>query len=241
MHHITSYLYLYVKIVLTDKIPFVLNMGIPLGIALLYSPANVETMSVTAYTTYLSYFWVYIILATYLNGIAIELVRMREHGLMKTYVMISGNKYTYMLAIGLAQLLFATLSLFLFTTIVTLVHGHFTLGYLVVPLLLLASSIPFAFASVALTLLPLKVSSLIKFANLFAFPLFVLAMKQPDVWFGYANPFYALLQLSFGIAHVVESVELTFNLGTTLVALIGYVAIGLFAMRRFSLISSVTR
>lgn len=241
MHQISSYFFLYIKIVLTDKIPFVMTMGIPLGIALLYSPPDVQTMVASDYTMYLSSFWVYILLATYLNGIGLELARMREYGLMKTYVMISGNKYTYILAILSAQLVFAAISLSLFTIVVTLVHGQFTFSYLVTPLLLLLGSIPFALGSVALTLLPVKVSSLMRFANLLAFPLFYLAIKQPDVWFGYANPFYALLQLSLAIAHIVAQVDVSFNLMMTLFALAGYVFVGLFAIQRFNLISSVTR
>lgn len=241
MHHISSYFFMYMKIVLTDKIPFVLTMGIPLGITLLYSPPDVRTMAAADYAMYLSYFWVYIILATYLNGIALELARMREYGLMKTYVMISGNKYTYILAILLAQLVFAAVSLSIFTTVVTLVHGQFTLSYLIAPLLLLLGSVPFALGSVAFTLLPIKVSSLMRVANLLAFPLFYLAIKQPDVWFGYANPFYALLQLSFAIVHTVAQVDVSFNLMLTLFALIGHVFVGLFAINRFNLVSSVTR
>ncbi|MCT4782707.1 hypothetical protein NQG63_05580 [Exiguobacterium himgiriensis] len=232
---------MYIKIVLTDKIPFVLTMGIPLGIALLYSPPDVRTMAAADYAMYLSYFWVYIILATYLNGIALELARMREYGLMKTYVMISGNKYTYILAILLAQLVFDAVSLSIFTTVVTLVHGQFTLSYLIAPLLLLLGSVPFALGSVAFTLLPIKVSSLMRVANLLAFPLFYLAIKQPDVWFGYVNPFYALLQLSFAIVHTVAQVDVSFNLMLTLFALIGHVFVGLFAINRFNLVSSATR
>ncbi|WP_260564077.1 hypothetical protein [Exiguobacterium himgiriensis] len=241
MHHISSYFFMYIKIVLTDKIPFVLTMGIPLGIALLYSPPDVRTMAAADYAMYLSYFWVYIILATYLNGIALELARMREYGLMKTYVMISGNKYTYILAILLAQLVFDAVSLSIFTTVVTLVHGQFTLSYLIAPLLLLLGSVPFALGSVAFTLLPIKVSSLMRVANLLAFPLFYLAIKQPDVWFGYVNPFYALLQLSFAIVHTVAQVDVSFNLMLTLFALIGHVFVGLFAINRFNLVSSATR
>ncbi|TCI51912.1 hypothetical protein EVJ24_12320 [Exiguobacterium sp. SH1S21] len=241
MHQITSYFFLYAKIVLTDKVPFLLTMGLPLGVALLYSPPNIGTMTSAEYATYLSYFWVYIILATYLNGIALELARMREYGLMKTYVMISGNKYTYMLAILLAQLLFAAISLLLFTVVVTLVHGHFTFGLLASPILLLLGSFPFALGSVVLTLLPVKVSSLMKFANILTYPLFLLAVKQPDVWFGYANPFYALLQLSLAVVHGVTQVDVSFNLITTILSLVGYVIVGLFAMNRFNLVSSVTR
>ncbi|MFN4215183.1 hypothetical protein [Exiguobacterium sp.] len=232
---------MYIKIVMTDKIPFVLTMGIPLGIALLYSPPNIGSMTVAEYATYLSYFWVYIILATYLNGIALELARMREHGLMKTYIMISGNKYTYILAILFAQLIFAAISLSLFTIIVTFIHGQFAFSYLVAPLLLLLGSIPFALGSIVLTLLPVKVISLMKFANLLAYPLFFLAIKQPDVWFGYANPFYALLQLSLAIVHTVAQADVSFNLVMTLFALVGYVFVGLFAMNRFNLVSSVIR
>lgn len=241
MHQITSYFFMYAKVVVSDRVPFIFMLGIPLAIALLYSPPNIDTMTPAEFSTYLSYFWVYIILATYLNGVALELARMREHGLMKTYVMISGNKYTYVTAIILAQLLFATISLIIFTVIVTLVHDQFSFGLLVTPLLLLLGSLPLAVGCISITLLPVKVSSLMKFANILMYPLFLLAVKQSDQWFGYVNPFYALHQLSLALLHGVTQVDVSFNLVATLLSLTGYVVIGLIAMKRFNLVSLVTR
>ncbi|MBR3216664.1 MAG: hypothetical protein IKF69_09575, partial [Exiguobacterium sp.] len=172
MHQITSYFFMYAKVVVTDKVPFIWTFVIPLVIALTQSFSDIRQATTAEYYPGLSYFWVYIILATYVNGVGMELARMREYGLMKTYVMISGNKLTYVIAVILAQLLFASISLTLFTTVVTLVHGFFSFKLIATSLLVLIGSIPFAVASVAITTLPVKVSSLGTFANILMFPLF---------------------------------------------------------------------
>ncbi|WP_215144489.1 hypothetical protein [Exiguobacterium qingdaonense] len=241
MHQITSYFFMYAKVVVTDKVPFFWTLGIPLVIALTTPLSGVQQATPAEYYGQLSYYWVYIILATYVNGVGIELARMREYGLMKTYVMISGNKLTYVIAVILAQLLFASISLLLFTTVVTLVHGFFSFTLLVSALLVLIGSIPFAVASVAVTALPVKVSSLGTFANILMFPLFLLAIKSPDQWFSFLNPFYSLHKFALGLLHLTTQVDLSFGVWATFLSVLAYFIIGAIALKRFSLVSLMTR
>lgn len=241
MHQITSYFFMYAKVVVTDKIPFIWTFVIPLVIALTQSSSDIRQATTAEYYPGLSYFWVYIILATYVNGVGMELARMREYGLMKTYVMISGNKLTYVIAVILAQLLFASISLTLFTTVVTLVHGFFSFKLIATSLLVLIGSIPFAVASVAITALPVKVSSLGTFANILMFPLFLLAIKSPDQWFSFFNPFYALHEFALGLLHLTTQVDLSFGVWATGLSALGYFIIGAIALKRFSLVSLMTR
>lgn len=241
MHQITSYFFMYAKVVVTDKVPFFWTLGIPLVIALTTPLSGVHQATPAEYYGQIAYFWVYIVLATYVNGVGIELARMREYGLMKTYVMISGNKLTYVIAVILAQLLFASISLLLFTTVVTLVHGFFSFKLIATSLLVLIGSIPFAVASVAITALPVKVSSLGTFANILMFPLFILAIKSPDQWFSFLNPFYVLHEFALGLLHLTTQVDLSFGVWATFLSVLGYFIIGAIALKRFSLVSLITR
>ncbi|MBR3062152.1 MAG: hypothetical protein IKG65_07055, partial [Exiguobacterium sp.] len=98
-----------------------------------------------------------------------------------------------------------------------------------------------AVASVAITTLPVKVSSLGTFANILMFPLFLLAIKSPDQWFSFLNPFYALHEFALGLLHLTTQVDLSFGVWATFLSVLGYFIIGAIALKRFSLVSHITR
>lgn len=241
MHQIKSYFLLYIKIIFTDKIPFIWMLALPLVIALFNGPNNTTDYSREDILSYLVLFWVYIILSSYLNGVGLRLAHMREHGLMKTYIMISGNKYTFIGAVILAQLLFSAVSLLIFTTVVTLVYGFFSIGLLAGSLIVLLCSLPLAVASIAITLLPAKNSSMTTIVNILLYPLFLLAINQSSHLISYLNPFYAMKQAALGVSNQVLQTEIPIELLATSGALFCYFILGLYAMKRFNLLSIVTR
>ena len=241
MNQIKSYFYLYVKIILSDKVPFLWTIGLPLLIGFMYGPKGDDTFGRTEFFTFISLFWVYIILSTYLNGIGLQLARMREQGLMKTYIMISGNKYTFVFAVILAQIMFAGISLLVFTSIMTLYYGYFSIVILLVPILILLISIPFAIASAAVTLLPAKISSMTTLANILLFPLFLLARELPDHFLSFINPFFTMEQAALGILDATLQVGLDSHLSFTIIFIIIYFVLGVISLRRLNLISLVTR
>ncbi|MCY1690982.1 hypothetical protein OVA29_10140 [Exiguobacterium sp. SL14] len=154
MYSIPSYFKLYLKIMLTDKIPVFWSLIFPLILAFVFGSRLDFTES--SFLSFLALFWGYILLSIYVNGIGLQLARMREHGLMKTYIMIYGSKIGCILALVLVQLVFAAVSLTVFTTILMLVFGFFSPLTLLLAYLVLLLSIPLAFASIALTMLPLR-------------------------------------------------------------------------------------
>ena len=239
MNQIKSYLRLYLKIMLKDKVPLLWTIGLPLGIALLYGPR--EELNQSDFLLFISFFWVYIILSIYLNGIGLQLSRMREHGLMKTYIMISGNKFTFVIAVIMAQVIFAFVSLVVFTSVVTIIYGYLSVEMLLMPILLLIASLPFAIASTVITLLPIKISSMSTLANILLFPLFLLARELPDHFLSYLNPFFALEQNALWIINVVTSLDIKFNIALTLIATLIYFVIGFVSIKKLNLVSLVTR
>lgn len=60
MHQITSYFFMYAKVVVTDKVPFIWTFVIPLVIALTQSFSDIRQATTAEYYPGLSYFWVYI-------------------------------------------------------------------------------------------------------------------------------------------------------------------------------------
>ena len=239
MHAIQSYFILYLKIMVTDKIPFLWTIGLPLVLALAYGTQNDFTYA--DFLSFIPLFWGYIILSTYLNGIGLQLARMRERGLMKTYIMISGDKLSCILAMILVQVVFAAVSLVFFTVTVSLVTGFFSFQLIGLSLLVLLGSLPLAFASTLLTLVPFKISSMATLANIVMYPLFLVSTRQSEQWFSYLNPFYTIRQLSFEILHFFKDLDASVNGLTLLLALILYLLSGLFAIKRFNLLSILTR
>lgn len=239
MYSIPSYFVLYFKIMLTDKIPVFWSLIFPLILAFVFGSRLDFTES--SFLSFLALFWGYILLSIYVNSIGLQLARMREHGLMKTYIMISGSKIGCILALVLVQLVFATISLTVFTTILMLVFGFFSLSTLWMAYLVLILSIPFALASIALTMLPAKISSMATLLNIVMYPLFLFANSQPDRWYSYLNPFYSVKTVATSVIHLSTTTDATPSLLLISVTLLIYLVLGVFAITRFNLMSLLTR
>lgn len=237
MYSIPSYFTLYLKIMLTDKIPVFWSLIFPLILAFVFGSRLDFTEN--SFLSFLALFWGYILLSIYVNGIGLQLARMREHGLMKTYIMISGSKIGCILALALVlvQLVFAAVSLTVFTTILMLVFGFFSPLTLLLAYLVLLLSIPLAFASIALTMLPAKISSMSTLINIVMYPLFLFASNQPDRWYSYLNPFYVMKTLGLAVSEHVTGASLLI----LTVVLVVYLLLGLFSVKRFNLMSLLTR
>lgn len=121
---------------------------------------------------YISFFWVFIIISTYINGIGLQIARIREYGLLKTYVMITGNRYTFLTAILLTQISFGAISLLLFTSIVSIYYRAFSFNLLLSSLIVLLVSFPLAIASVSIAAIPIKFNNLSTIMNILVYPLF---------------------------------------------------------------------
>ncbi|MCQ4090178.1 hypothetical protein [Exiguobacterium sp. LL15] len=235
MYSIPSYFTLYLRIMLTDKIPVFWSLIFPLILAFVFGSRLDFTEN--SFLSFLALFWGYILLSIYVNGIGLQLARMREHGLMKTYIMISGSKIGCILALVLVQLVFAAVSLSVFTTILMLVFGFFSPLTLLLAYLVLLLSISLAFASIALTMLPAKISSMSTLINIVMYPLFLFANSQPDRWYSYLNPFYVMKTLGLAVSEHVTGASLLI----LTVVLVVYLLLGLFSVKRFNLMSLLTR
>lgn len=239
MNQIKSYFSLYLKIMIRDKVTLFFTIVLPLAFALMYGPRG--TIEPNEFLPFLSMFWVFIVMSTYINGVGLQLARMREFGLMKTYIMISGNKRAFILAIILTQLLLATSSLIIFTTVVTTIYGYFSLTMLLIPILLIIVSIPFAIASTAIALVPVKVSSVTSFSNILIIPLFLLAKELPIHFLSYINPFFTLEQSALGIINALIDYDFKFHLIFTIMASSIFMIIGVLSLKKLDVISLITR
>ena len=93
---------------MSEKLALVWSIILPVVIAVLYQKSMLDSVSTNEdLIQYFSRFWVFILFSCFVNGIGLQLARLREQGLLKTYTFIAGNKYPIVLEQFLLKLYFA--------------------------------------------------------------------------------------------------------------------------------------
>ncbi|MEM5624105.1 hypothetical protein AAHB47_02175 [Bacillus wiedmannii] len=124
MRRIFGFTILNIKILFSEKIALVWTVVLPVFIALIVQKNVLDSITTQAdLINYLSLFWVFIIVSSYINGIGLQLARLREYGLLKTYSLIAGNKNIIIFATFLTQILFCFISLMLFNFIMCIIYN----------------------------------------------------------------------------------------------------------------------
>ncbi|MBH5316461.1 hypothetical protein I6N90_01410 [Paenibacillus sp. GSMTC-2017] len=114
-------------------------------LAILYQRSRVIDLdNDQAVLNYLSLFWTYVIVITFVNGIGLQLAGMRENGWLKTYVLIAGSKLPIILSSLLTPFLITCMSLFLFNIIVGTYMKILLIDLILYSFLLIVFSLPFA-------------------------------------------------------------------------------------------------
>lgn len=225
------------KILLSEKVVFLWAVALPVVVTLFFQKSTTDSLSIhDSKIWYMKWFWCYIIIASFVNGIGLQLARMREYGLLKTYVLISGSKSPFVIATFLTQIIFSLLSLSLYNLIVGLYFNVFSFDLVAQSFLLICISIPFGLFTLFLTVLPLKIGNLGTVINIILYPLFILAFKDEHVssiW-NLINPFSFVYQMNKAI-----------SFGTIHFSLIAvgflYLLVGALSFKKMNLISYVQR
>ncbi|MBO2944989.1 hypothetical protein JJQ72_13505 [Paenibacillus sp. F411] len=191
------------KMLLFEKVAFVWTVIFPLFIALVMQRGVLDsTSSNLDMMKYMFWFWAFIIISTFLNGIGLQSARLKESGLLKTYTLIAGSKYPIIFGIVLTQVAFAILSLMIFTTILTLIYDIFSFKLLILMLITVFISMPLAFAAFGIALLPVQVSSVSTLLNILMYPVFLIAINVDLKHIGFLeffNPFTFIYEISLNM------------------------------------------
>ncbi|PAD71140.1 hypothetical protein, partial [Paenibacillus campinasensis] len=106
----------------------------------------------------------------------------------------------------LTQVAFAILSLVLFTTILTLIYSIFSFKLLMLTVIIVILSIPLAFATLTIALIPVQVSSISTILNILIYPVFLVAINvdiESSVFLELFNPFKFLYEISLNMGSLV--------------------------------------
>lgn len=223
------------KILIAEKIAFLWSVALPVVIALVYQNDITSALAHDGHKQwYLGWYWTYVIVAAFVNGIGLQLARMREYGLLKSYILIAGGKSPFIIATFVTQLIFCSLSLTLFNVIVGLYFNAFSFTMLLHSFLLMLCSLPFGLFTLVLTILPIKISNLGTIINIVLYPLFIMAMNAYHSDWNLLNPFGWINQMIFTLDG--GGISLVF-MGVSIL----YLAIGVFSYIKMNLISYVQR
>lgn len=244
LRKIYSFFILYLKILFSEKIALVWSVILPVVIAVMYS---LSVMGGTFSSTgelleYMSLFWVFIIWNSYLNGVGLQLARLREQGLLKTYTLIAGNKFPIVFGTILSQLVFSLVSLLSFTIIVSLINNIFMIELFLLPIILLICSVPFSLFVLVVANLPFQYNNFSVIVNLSTYPLFAHSIfASGDSFLGLLNPFKLFMEvvLYFGsLFNIMETEHFNYNIVLILAI---YLIIGIFSLKKLNLVSVVQR
>lgn len=181
MRQIYGMFILNIKILLSEKIVLLWTTILPI-IIFVMSANRSSLENFNDQHTFIAYFWSFIILSTFFNGVGIHIMKLRDLGLLKTYTLISGNKRNIVFGIILSQLIISALSIMIFSIVVTLIYqiDVFTLT-LAGMTLLLCIFIPISIISLILTIIPIRHTSLSTILNILLYILFIMSLNHTNI------------------------------------------------------------
>ncbi len=231
------------KIITAEKIAFVWSVLLPAFIAIVHQQNVLRSLSgFREWVLYLCWFWVFIIISCFVYGVGLQLARLRESGMLKTYTMLSGGKYPIVFGTILSQIVFCLVSLFIFTFIITFLNGMMGARFFILPVILLFISLPFGLFILFLPNLPFQYGNFSVIVNILIYLLLWLAYDSGNGSLAALfNPFRLFYELALFIGGLLRIHE-PFAFRPEYAIVLGiYLLIGFFSLKKLNLLSVVQR
>lgn len=182
MHQIISYLKYNIKMIIRDKIPMLWSILLP-SVFLLMSRDNVEV------ELDLRFWWGYIILSSYIYGIGIYALTLKESGTLKTSFSICNNSFFFFFGNLFTQIIYSSTCILCFNILVFFLYKFSIMKLLLYSMLMIILLIPIAFMGFAITLLKnVHINSLSTITNILFMILFFMLSINSE--YRYLNPLY---------------------------------------------------
>lgn len=187
---VLAYYYINMKSLFLDKISFLWSIALPL-VMFVINQAYVTR------ETDLAYYWCYMIVSSFVFGLGIYAVEMRESGCLKTYFSINNSKWAYMIGNFLTQVTYTMICLFAFNFFLTFYMDFDFLHMTLYSSLIMLLCIPMAIGSYVVCLFRKLYSSTIKtLATIIIF--FLLVIVNSDYGVNRINPVYFIPNIMQG-------------------------------------------
>ena len=147
LNSILAYVTFNIKALLKNKISFVWSVALPL--VMFWIDKDVISSEIE-----LIYWWVYMVLCSYIYGIGLYALELRESGSLRTIFSIQHSSWSFFLGNLLTQILFCIISIGIFDIVVIIAKGFSITHILFYSIYTILVCIPFAFLSYVVTLLP---------------------------------------------------------------------------------------
>lgn len=187
---ILAYTILNMKSLLKDKIPFVWSILLPM-VMFMMNFHNIKTEKD------LTPWWVYMSLCSFIYGIGVYALELKESGCLRTIFSISYSPIAFFLGNLVTQIIFSMISIYLFDIVVG-IFKQFSIPHLMVySFETIVLCIPFAFLGYGVTLLKkLHVNSIRTIFTIVMFGMFLMVGR--DTKLNMYHPFYCVfVVLSF--------------------------------------------
>ncbi|MCJ1783435.1 hypothetical protein [Mammaliicoccus sciuri] len=236
MNQLNSFLVFNLKSILKDRITLVWTLIFPiLMIIINFSVYQNSVKTIEDKEILLVQFWSFMTILILLNGIAVEIANIREVGALKSYVMLAGSKYPFILAILVSQILILSISISVISILFMALFKLFSLKILLYAFIYILLIVPISFIFLVVTSLPFKASSIATISTILSIALFYIVNMQ---LFGleWINPLHFLYKLG-------ELIVLGFNHFSMIIPIIYvlYVVIGLYALLKLDINSKIIR
>ncbi|MFC6402121.1 hypothetical protein ACFP67_09945 [Mammaliicoccus sciuri] len=236
MNQLNSFLVFNLKSILKDRITLAWTLIFPILLIIInFSIYQNSVKSIEDKEILLVQFWSFMTIMILLNGIAVEIANIREVGALKSYVMLAGSKYPFILAILVSQILILSISITVISIIFMILFKLFSLKILLYAFIYILLIVPISFIFLVVTSLPFKASSIATISTILSIALFYIVNMQ---LFGleWINPLHFLYKLG-------ELIVLGFNHFSMMIPIIYvlYVVIGLYALIKLDINSKIIR
>lgn len=225
MSIVKAYYKLNIIMLMKEPIPLIWSVALP-AIFLFINLGVIQSESD------LSFFWSYIILSTYIIGVGVHAVRLRESGSLKTYFSIKESRFPFFYATVLFQITFNFISITIINILATFLIGLHFLDLFIMSSILIILALPLCYFSFLFTLFKnISVNTLSTIVSIILFLSLILMPSNHVV--NQVNPLYLLSSLAS-----VQSFEVYVYYFIMSVVLI---TVGLFSIKKYSVFSDERR
>lgn len=225
MYPIIAYLKYNIKMLSKDKLPMVWSILLP-SIFLIINKTNV------LYVQDLRFWWSYIIVSSYIYGIGLYALSLRESGCLKTTFSINHNRFSFFFGILLTQVLYSFVCITIFNILVFMIYRFHVMALFLYSNAMILLLIPIGFLGFSITLIKkIHVNSLSTLVNIIFMVLFYLLSFNTEYY--YINPLYYFSN----VIMIRTILEIIFFLVTSIIMIL----IGVYSIKQFSAIPTERR
>lgn len=224
MHVALAFFKINIKMLLKDKLPFLWSIALPLVI-LGFNSTNIKTL------LDLRFWWTYILISSYLFGIGIFALQLKESGALRVAFSIQNRPLAFFIGTMLTQLGYCLICLLIFNGCVYILFKFNFFSLMLYSIIQMVLLLPIAFLGFNITLLrKVHVHSLTTLVTIILFVLFMLA-STPSIY----NTFNPIIFMSNLITKDLSYLAIYAIIG------LGIIALSLPSILRYSPISNEVR